>query len=322
MCKSYGGPDVVEIREVPSPTPKDHEILIRVRATTVSAGDARIRAARFPSGFALPARLALGLFAPRKPILGTELSGVVERTGRHVTRFAPGDEVIAMTGFAFAAHAEEATLPESGAVILKPPGLAFEDAASLPFGGTTALYFLRDIAQLKPGERVLINGASGAVGSAAVQLARHMGANVTAVCSSAHVPLVCSLGADSVIDYTATDFATCGETFDVLFDAVGNAGFKRCRHLLKSRGRLLLAVAGLMDLLKAPVQSLRSGLKVAGGTAPERAADLEELARLSSDGVFRPVIGERFPFGRIADAHTHVDTGHKTGSTVILMDRS
>lgn len=319
VCVAYGGPDAVQVREIPAPVARPGEVLIHVLATTVSSGDARVRGARFPSGFALPARLFLGLTRPRTPILGTELAGVVEAIGKKVTRYRPGDKVFAFSGVGMGCHAELKAMPEDGAIALVPAGFSFEEAAAISFGGTTALYFLRDVASVQRGERVLVNGASGAVGTAAVQLARHFGAHVTGVCSAGNAGLVRSLGADEVIDYAVTDFARSGARWDIIVDTVGNATFARCRHALAKNGRLLLLIAGLGDLLKAPLQSKASGLKVAGGTAPERAQDLAALKVLCEAGAFKPVIDSRFPLDRIAEAHRRADSQRKVGSIVVTM---
>ena len=222
VCTAYGGPDVVEVRDVPAPIAKPDEVLIRVFASTVASGDARVRGARFPKGFGLLGRLFLGLTRPRTPILGTELAGVVEAVGAKVKRYRPGDEVFAFSGVGMGCHAELKAMPEDGPIALIPGGFTYGEAAAISFGGTTALYFLRNLADVQPGERVLINGASGAVGSAAVQLARHFGAHVTGVCSAANAGLVRSLGADEVIDYAEADFARCDARWDVILDTVGN----------------------------------------------------------------------------------------------------
>jgi NADPH:quinone reductase-like Zn-dependent oxidoreductase len=319
VCTAYGGPDVVRVIETASPGVEPNEVLIRVLATTVASGDARIRGARFPAGFWLPARLFLGLTKPRTPILGMELAGVVEAVGSRVTRYRPGDRVFAFSGVSMGCHAEFKAMPEDGAMTAIPAGFSFDQAAAISFGGTTALYFLRDVAKVQRGERVLINGASGAVGSAAVQLARHFGAHVTGVCSAANTGLVRSLGADEVIDYAVADFATSGARWDIILDTVGNASFARCRNALAKKGRLLLLVAGLGDLLKAPIQSMMSGLKVSGGAAPERAEDIAELGRLCEEGAYRPVVDNRYPLNRIAEAHAHADSGRKLGSVVVTL---
>jgi NADPH:quinone reductase-like Zn-dependent oxidoreductase len=267
-------------------------------------------------------RLAFGLTRPRQPILGTELSGVIERVGARVTRLRPGDAVIAMTGAGMGCHAELKTLPETSAIVLKPASLSFEEAACIAFGGTTALYFLRDRARVTRGERVLINGASGCVGTAAVQIARHLGAIVTGVCSAANADLVRGLGAEETIDYRAADFAARERSWDVIVDTVGNAPFAHCRPALADRGRLLLLAAGLGELIRAPFQSMVGRHRVLGGVAPERAADLAYLTELCETGAFQPVVDSRYPLARIAEAHARVDTGHKVGSVVVTMPAS
>lgn len=319
FATAYGAPEVVQLRDAPDPAPKANEVLIRVHATTVSSGDARLRGARFPSGFGGIARLIFGVTRPRQPILGTELSGIVESVGTVVTRFRPGDRVFAFAGAGMGCHAELRCLPETGAIAAVPHGFSFEEAAAISFGGTTALYFLRDVAKLQPGERLLVNGASGAVGTAAVQLARHFGAHVTGVCSAANAELVRSLGAQQAIDYRQTDFAASGEHYDVILDTVGTAPFSRSRAVLKPKGRLLIIAAGLGELLKSPLQSKTSGLTIAGGAAPDRAQDIAELKRLCEASAYRPVIDSALPFAKIAEAHARVDTGHKAGSVVVTL---
>lgn len=319
ICTAYGPPDVVQVCEIPMPTVKSNDVLIRVFATTVASGDARVRGSRFPAGFWLPARLFLGLTRPRNQILGTELAGVVEAVGADVTQYRPGEHVFAFSGAGMGCHVEYKAMAEDGAMALMPAGFTFEEAAAISFGGTTALYFLRDIGKVQRGERVLVNGASGAVGTAAVQLARHFGAHVTAVCSAANADLVRSIGADAVIDYTAADFATSGERWDIILDAVGTAPFARCRNVLNAKGRLLLLACGLGELIKAPFQSWTSGLVVAGGPAPERAQDVAYLRTLCAAGAFKPVIDRLYPLDRIAEAHARADTDRKVGCVVVTM---
>lgn len=319
VCTAYGNPSVLRVVDIPVPVAKPNEVRIRVMATTVASADARIRGARFPAGFGLMARMALGLRRPRKPILGTELSGIVEATGANVTRYRVGDRVFALSGIGMGCHAEFKTMPEDAAIALIPTGFSFDEAAAISFGGTTALYFLRDIGKLQRGERVLINGASGTVGCAAVQLARHFGAHVTGVCSAANGGLVRSLGADEIVDYATEDFATSGKAWDIILDAVGNASFARCRQSLHRNGRLLLLAGGLGDLLKAPLQSLTSACKVAGGPAPERAQDIADLRELCEVGAFKAVIDRRYTLDQIADAHARVDLGRKTGSVIVAV---
>lgn len=235
LAERYGPPEVLQIREIATPTPKAKEILIRIYTTTVTSADWRIRSQTVPTGFGLIMRLVFGLRKPRQPILGSELAGVVAAIGRDVTRFQVGERVFAFSDMAMGCHAEYLCLPEDGMVVATPPGLTDATAAALCFGGTTALDFLRR-ARVRPGEKVLVNGASGAVGSAVIQLARNAGAEVTGVCSSANLELVRSLGATQVVDYTREDFSRNGETYDVIVDTVGTAPFSRCRRSLRKGG--------------------------------------------------------------------------------------
>jgi NADPH:quinone reductase-like Zn-dependent oxidoreductase len=319
LCTAHGGPDSVVLREVGKPVTGPDDVLIRIHATTVSSGDARVRAARFPSGFGLLARLALGISGPRQPILGVECAGVIEAVGDRVTAFVPGDVVFAAPGAGFGCHAEYRSMPASGAVARIPANFSFEEAAAIAFGGGTALHFLTGAGQLKSGESLLVIGGSGAVGSAAVQIGKHLGAHVTAVCSGANAPLVTALGADAVIDYRTQDFMASGMRWDVILDTVGDATAGSCRSLLNKGGRLLLIVAGLGQMLAAPIQSMFGGVKIAAGPAPDNAENLLRLKDICEEGGFRPVIDSRFALGAIADAHRRVDTGRKTGSVVVRM---
>jgi NADPH:quinone reductase-like Zn-dependent oxidoreductase len=264
-------------------------------------------------------RLVFGVSKPKQPILGSELAGVVESVGKDVRKFKVGDQVFAFSDAAMGCHAEYKCMPEDGAVALKPANLTFDEAAAISFGGTTALDFLRR-GKLQRGERVLINGASGGVGTAAVQLARHFGADVTGVCSTANVALVRSLGASHVIDYTKEDFTQNGETYDVIVDTVGMAPFSRSKASLKEKGRLLMVLAGLPDMLQIPWVSMTSSKKAIVGPAVARAEDLRFLAGLAEAGEFKPVIDRRYPFEQIAEAHRYVDTGRKKGNVVITLE--
>ncbi len=304
--------------EVPKPTPGDHELLIRVRATTVSSADWRMRSLELPRGFGLLGRLAFGISRPRKPILGSELSGEVEAVGRAVTSFKVGDQVFAFSGTGLGGHAEYKCLAANGAVAMKPPNLTFEQAAALSFGGSTMLDFFKR-AQLSRGERVLVNGSSGAVGSAAVQLAKHFGAHVTGVCSTANLDLVRSIGADEVIDYTRCDFAKSPALFDVIVDTAGTAPFTRSGPALSKGGRLLLILASLPELMKAPWHTWTSGKSVIAGPASERPEYIQQLAELALAGKFVPVIDRCYPFEQMVDAHRYVDRGRKNGSVVVTM---
>lgn len=318
LCTQYGPADLLELREVPTPVPGPHEVRVRVVATTVTSGDWRVRSGRFPEGFGWIAKLAVGVRGPRQPILGTELSGVVESVGARVTRFSVGDAVIGFTGAAMGAHAELRVFPEDGLLVRKPESLSFGDAAAILFGGTTALDVFRR-AKLKAGERVLINGAAGGVGTAAVQLAKHLGAHVTAVCSAANVALVESLGADRVIDYRTHDFTNDPERYDLVVDIAGTAPYARSKKVLTPTGRLGLVLATLLDNLGALWVGLTTRHRVIAGPVSVRREDLEQLAALATSGAYRAVVEQRFPFERIADAHRVVDTGHKRGAVVVTL---
>ena len=320
VCRAYGSPDVLEMQERPKPVPKDNEVLIRTRATTVTSGDWRVRSRIMPRGFGFISRLALGYARPRQPVLGTELSGDVEAVGKAVTRFKVGDQVFAFSGAGMGCHAEYKCMPENGEVVLKPANLSYEEAAAISFGGTTAVEFFRR-GKLESGDSVLINGASGGVGTAALQLAKHHGAEVTAVCSGANAELVRSLGADHVIDYKTTDFTGNGETYDIIVDTAGTAPYPRSKFSLKDGGRLLVVLGGLPDLLRAPWVSLTTRNRVVAGPASGRTEDLRFLADLAIAGKFRPVIDRSYPFAQMAEAHRYVDTGRKKGNVVVTVGR-
>lgn len=321
VYERYGPPEVLQLKEVEKPTPKDNQALIKTHAATVTSGDWRVRSLNVPAGFGLIMRLVFGISKPRQPILGSELAGVVESVGKDVTRFKVGDQVFAFSDAAMGCHAEYKCMPQDGAVVIKPSNLTYDEAAAISFGGTTALDFLRR-GKLQSGERILVNGASGAVGTAAVQLAKHFGADVTGVCSTSNVELVRSLGASHVIDYTKEDFTQNGETYDVIVDTVGTAPFSRSKDSLKDGGRLLMVLAGLPDMLQAPWMSMTSSKKIIAGPAAVRAEDLRFLARLAEAGEFKPVIDRRYPFEQIVEAHRYVDTGRKKGNVVIMLEQN
>jgi NADPH:quinone reductase-like Zn-dependent oxidoreductase len=318
VYERYGPPAVLQLKEVDKPTPKDNEVLIKTHATTVTSGDWRVRSLNVPAGFGLITRLVFGVTRPRQPILGTELAGGVESVGKDVRKFKVGNQVFAFSDAAMGCYAEYKCMPEDGAMALKPANLTYEEAAALSFGGTTALDFIRR-GKLQSGEKVLVNGASGGVGTAAVQLAKHFGAEVTGVCSTANVELVRSLGASHVIDYTKEDFTQNGETYDVIVDTAGTAPFSRSKASLKERGRLLMVLGGLPDMLRIPWVSMTSSKKVIAGPAAGRAEDLRFLAGLAEAGEFKPVIDRCYPFEQIAEAHSYVDTGRKKGNVVITL---
>lgn len=308
VVNRYGPPDVVRVEDVPDPVPHSRQVLVRVHAAAVSSGDARIRAARFPRGFASVGRLFLGVRGPRRRVLGVALSGVVERVGDRVSDLAVGDEVCGMTGGAMGGHAELVAV-KAQKLVPKPSTVSHADAAGVLFGGTTSLHFLRD--RLRPGTSVLVNGASGAVGTAAVQLAHRAGARVTGVCSAANADLVTSLGADAVIDYTQTPLQTVAERYDVVLDTVGNVTTPLGRSLLAPGGVLLLAVADLG-------QTVRARGDVVAGPAQERPEDFATLLDLLATGGLRAMVERTFPLDDIVDAHRLVDSGRKVGNVVVL----
>jgi len=320
VVTEYGPPSVVAVQELMRPQPGPRDLLIRVKATSVSSGDARVRARRVPLGMGFLMRLAVGWNGPRQPVLGTECSGVVVAVGANVTRFSVGDAVVAFPGVAMGAHAAFLSVREDGPVAAKPKALSWNEAASLLFGGMTALHFLRQKANVRPGERVLILGASGAVGAAAVQIAKHAGAEVTAVCSASNAALAKELGATHVIDYHAQDFTKTGSTWDVIMDCVGATDYARCRRVLARGGRLLRVECGLAGQLAAPFQGRLSGHRVIAGVAEEHIENVGVIVDLVHEGAYRAVIDDAMPLARIAEAHARVDSGHKRGSVVVTMD--
>ncbi|RJE89629.1 NAD(P)-dependent alcohol dehydrogenase [Paenibacillus sp. 1011MAR3C5] len=298
VCPKYGSPEVLQIKEVDKPIPKPNEIRVRVYATTVTTGDCRVRGFNSPLVFWIPMRLFLGIRKPRQPILGVELAGEVEAVGQAVTQFKKGDRVFALTGMRFGGYAEYACLPENSLVAPIPAQVAYEEAAVVAFGGTTSLHFFRK-GNLQRGHKVLIYGASGAVGTSAIQLAKHSGAEVTAVCSSANADLVSSLGADHVIDYTKENFWERRERYDIVFDAVGKSTKSACIKALAPGGRYL-TVDGQ-------------------GVAVERREDMYVLKELMENGLLKPVIDRRYAMEQIADAHRYVESGRKKGNVVVAI---
>lgn len=318
VYRRFGGPDVVALADVERPRPRAGELLVRVRATTVSAADHRTRARDVPPGLLLPSSLVLGFVRPRRPILGMDLAGDVVEVGDGVDGFRPGDAVVGMLGSRFGGHAEYAILRATDAVAAVPRTMPATDAAALVFGGITAQAYLRQ-APLRPGSRVLVNGASGAVGTAVVQLAVAAGARVTGVSSRVNHPLVRSIGAAEVIDYAVRDFAAEGSQYDIIVDCVGNAPVARVRHSVAPGGAALLVAADLGSLIAAPRQARRLGITVVTGPGAYRSDDLAHVVDLAERGEFRPVIDRTFPFEQIAAAHRYVDSGRKRGNVVVTI---
>ena len=320
VCRGFGPPEVIHIEEVPAPIPSDNEVLVRVRATTVAAADWRLR--HVPP--ILLSRMK-GFGDRTKPrILGMEFAGTVETVGKAVTRFRPGDEVFGSTGFRFGAHAEYVCVPEDGPVALKPANMPLEEAAAVMFGGVSALHFLEE-AGIQAGQNVLVYGASGSVGVFAVQLAKHFGARVTGVCSSANLEMVRSLGADAVVDYTKEDFSRAGRVYDMIFDAVGYSGFRRslralkpgCPYIRCGAPKSVLGIAGA--ILRSVWVARIHGVRIVGGVArftPARQALLKELIEA---GKLRTVIDRRYPLEQIVEAHRIAESGHKKGHVLVLM---
>jgi len=313
----YGDADVIEIAELPRPEITETEVLVKVHASAVNTADWRLRAAAFPGFARLVGRLMFGLFAPKNKVPGGDFSGRIVARGAAVTRFQDGDAVFGTS--LHGANAEYLRIGQDGAIARKPETLSHVEAAAVPFGALSALVFLRDFARVTPGQKVLITGASGGLGVFAVQLAKHSGAEVTAVCSRANHALVKSLGADHVIDYHSEDFADGSARYDLILDIVGRAGFRRCRRVLTPRGIYLPIEFDLREIVQSVWTRLTGGQRVLIGVSGDKREDLEEIARLLADGTLRPVIDRTYPLDRIADAHRRVEGRHKTGSVVLTM---
>lgn len=297
ICTKYGPPNVLQLQNIEKPTPKKNEVLVKIHATSVSTGDCRIRSFNSPLLFWIPMRIILGFRKPRKPILGVELSGEIEDIGSDVTQFKKGDPVFALTELNLGGYAEYTCVHESGLIALKPTNVTYEEAAVIPFGGTSALHFLRK-GQIKKGQRVLIYGASGSVGTAAVQLAKYFGATVTAICSSSNFDLVTALGADNVIDYMKEDFTKRGDHYDIIFDAVGKYKKSLCTDALMPNGKYV-SVNGMM--------------------AKVSKEDMNLLKQLAETEKLKPVIDRTYRLEEVVEAHTYVEMGHKKGNVSITL---
>jgi len=311
ICTKYGTPDVLKIKEIRKPIPKDNEILIKIHATSITSGDSRIRQA---NPFMI--RLIFGFKRPRKSVLGVIVSGEIEAIGKSVSKFKIGDQIYGSLGMGFGAHAQYATAKDDAILALKPNNMTYEEAAAIPFGATASLHFLR-LANIKRKQNVLIYGASGALGTAAIQLAKIKGATVTAVCSRKNFDLVTSLGADLVIDYTKQDYTNTNAKYDVIFETVGKSSFSKNLGTLSKNGHLLMASANILTMLRGTVTSLFTTKKIKSGVIKETVTDLNYFKTLIEDNQLKPVIDKTYAFDQYKAAHSHVDSGHKKGNVIL-----
>lgn len=316
VYRRFGPPEVVRLEQRPVPVPQPGEVLVRVHASTVSVADHRARTRDVPRGLDLIAAAGIGLFRPKHHVLGMDAAGVVEAVGAGVTGFTAGDRVIAMMGAGFGGHAEYVCVPADGAITRAPADLTHEEAVTLVFGGITAQGFLSQVS-IGPGTTVLVNGASGAVGTAVIQLARRLGAQVTAVTSGPNAELVTSLGADRVIDYTRQDFTANGARYDVIVDGVGNAAFEKVEASINPGGALLLVICDLRGMLRSRGQTRRSGKLVTWDVGRPGAPELAQLVGLAESGRYRPVVDRAYDLADVVEAHRYVDTGRKRGNVVL-----
>ena len=320
----YGPPDVLQLREVEKPAPKDDEVLIKIHATTVFAGDAELRSLKLPFIMALPLRLYIGFIRPKRiKILGQELAGKIEAVGKDVKLFKKGDQIFSQSGFIGGGYAEYVCLPEKrkemgGVMAIKPTNMTYEEAAPVPTGGLESLHFLRK-GNIQNGEKVLINGAGGSIGTYGVQLAKHFGAEVTAVDSGGKLDMLRLIGADHVIDYTKEDFTKSGQTYDVIFDVVGKASFSGSMSSLNQNGRFLVANPRMSHLVRRLFLSKKSSKKVVLETTVQKTEDLIHLKELIEAGKIKTVIDRTYPLEQMAEAHRYVDSGAKKGNVIIIV---
>ncbi len=317
ICTKYGPPEVLQLQEVENPVPENNEVLIRIHAASVTTGDSEMRRFKMPAYLWLLARLGLGLRGPRMKILGQEFSGEIESVGKDVTKFRIGDQVFAFAGFNLGAYAGYKCMPEDGVLAEKPENITYEEVAVIPMGGLIALNYLRK-ANIQKGQEVLINGASGSIGTIAVQLAKYYGAEVTGVCSSRNLEMVNSIGADHVVDYTREDFTKSGEKYNVIFDVIGKSPVLSSLRSLEENGIYLFANPGLSHMILGPFISM-TGKKVVTRIPEEKAEDLTFLKGLMEDGKIKAVMDRFYPLEQIVDAHRYVDKGHKMGNVVLTL---
>ena len=326
VINKYGSPDVLQITEIEKPTPRDNEVLVKIHATPVNFGDIMVRNFKavsprkftMPEPLWLPVRIMFGFTKPRVKILGSEFAGKIEAVGKDVTRFKPGDQVFGYRGPKMGANAEYLCVAEDSLLAIKPANMTYEEIATVPYGALTALNLLRK-AEIQRGQKVLINGASGGIGSYALQLAKHYGAEVTGVCGTPRVEMVKALGADQVVDYTKEDFTKSGETYDLIFDVLGKSSFARCKAVLKPNGRYLLASFKMKQLFQMLWTSITGSKKVICAMSSETVDDLIIVKELVEAGKIKTVIDRCYPLDQIAEAHRYIESGHKTGNVVITL---
>lgn len=314
----YGPPEGLALQEVAKPVPKDDQVLIRIMATSVTAGDCEMRRLQLPLGLGLPMRLYMGLARPRNRILGQELAGIIEAVGKAVTGFSSGDPVFGVTGFGFGAYAEYICLSQDGAIAIKPANMSFEEAAAVPTAGLEVLHFMGR-AGIRMGEKVLIIGAGGSIGTVAVQLARQFGAQVVAVDSAEKLAMLRELGAEQVIDYTREDFTREAERYDIVFDVPGRRNLDGYLRVLKPGGRLLLVNPRFKQIVTSNRISRLSGRRIISGSAPQTRQDLEALKDLIEAGRIKTVIDRSFPLEQMRDAHRYAESGQKKGNIAITV---
>jgi NADPH:quinone reductase-like Zn-dependent oxidoreductase len=316
----FGPPDELQFKEVEKPIPTDNEVLIKIHATTVTTTDCNARNFTFvPKSFRFPSRMYFGFRKPKINILGVDLAGEIEAVGKDVKRFKKGDQVFRSPGSNFGGHAEYICISEDGVLAIKPANMTYEEAAAISLAGNTALYFIRDLGKVQAGQKILIHGASGAIGTYAVQLAKYYGAEVTGVCSGTNAEMVKSLGADKVIDYTKEDFTKSGETYDVIFDVVVKITFSQCKSSLKQKGIYLENLLELQDIVKMMWTSIIGGKKIKGGVSIESVENLNFFLELIESGKLKPVIDRTYPLEQTAEAFKYVEKGHKKGTVVITV---
>lgn len=315
LYTEYGSPDVLKLKDVEKPIPRDNEVLIRIYATSVTAADCLMR-----RGETFISRVFLGFRKPKRKILGTELAGEIEETGKNVKRFKKGDQVYGFTGFGLGAYAEYNCMPENGSLVIKPTKMNYGEAAAVVDGASTAYFFLKEKANIRNGQKVLILGASGSIGSFAVQIAKYFGAEVTGICSTSNLDLVKSLGADRVIDYTKDDFTKNGETYDIIFDTVGKSSFSHSKESLNEKGQYLLTNGGLKYLVFSLWTSLVGGKKIISAMSIEKTEALIFIKKLIEEEKIRLVVDRVYPLEQIARAHSYVEKGHKQGNVIIKVE--